>query len=194
MEESTASRKLDAVGYEKFIESAVVSSVRRDLFRDRSKPCGARGFATNRSLEFTLFYFGKFLTMYIGWVQSQSLQGPRAFVQKELRATHFEEIHVTKPKSPKRDDHVLHEILLCDAYEPQPPSQWGYGEGDESRVGCVLWFIHRPIVLKLEVLEVLEESSEIQDLSTSSIWVFKGKESQVWRQVAEAPPNDWHKA
>ena len=148
-----ASRKLDAVGYEKFIESAVVSSVRRDLFRDRSKPCGARGFATNRSLEFTLFYFGKFLTMCIGWVQSQRLQGPRPFVQKELRATHFEEIHVTKPKSPKRDDHVLHEILLCDAYEPQPPSQWGYGEGDESRVGCVLWFIHRPIVLKLEVLE-----------------------------------------
>ena len=189
MEESTASGKLDAVRYENFIESAVVSSVRRDLFRDRSKPWGAQGFTTNRSLEFTLFCFGKFLTMCIGWVQSQSLQGPRAFVQKELRATHFEEIHMTKPKSPKKDDHVLHEILLCDAYEPRPPSQWGYGEGDESRVGCVLWFVHGPIVLKFKVLEVLGGSNEIHDLSTSSVWVFKGEESKIWRQVPGASPN-----
>ena len=127
MEESTALRKSDPAPREASMECEVVSRVRRDLFRDKSKPCGALGFATNHSLEFTSSTLGNFLTMFTGWVQSQSLQGLRAFVQKELRAAHFEEIHVTKPESSKKGDHILHELLLRETYEPQRPLQWGRG-------------------------------------------------------------------
>ena len=47
MEESTALRKFDAARGETSMECEVVSRVRRDLFRDRSKSCEARGFAAN---------------------------------------------------------------------------------------------------------------------------------------------------
>ena len=61
-------------------------------------------------------------------------------------------------------------------------------------VARVLQFVRRRAVLKLKVLEVREEPDKIQDLSVSAVWVFKGEESKTWRQVAEAPQNDWHKA
>jgi hypothetical protein len=49
-------RKLDAVSRAESIESAVVSSVRRDLFLDKLKcRTKSRSLATNRSLEFVPF-------------------------------------------------------------------------------------------------------------------------------------------
>ena len=63
MVESTVPRKLGAASAAT-IDSAVVSSVRRDLFCDRSKSRRtARSFAVDRELEFTFsFPFIEFLT------------------------------------------------------------------------------------------------------------------------------------
>jgi len=60
MEESTALRKSDAVLPAWLIDTASISSVRRDLFCDKSK-CwsGAQWFAVNCSLESVLFYSSK---------------------------------------------------------------------------------------------------------------------------------------
>jgi len=59
MEESTVPRKSDAVLSALIIDSAVVSSARRDLFCDKLKcRCKAQSFATNSSLlKFVLFSF-----------------------------------------------------------------------------------------------------------------------------------------
>ena len=86
---------------------------------------------------------------------------------------------MTKSKPPKKDDHVLHEVLLRETHEPQPPSQWGYVEWDKRRISCILWHVHRLVVLKLKVLEVREKSDEIQDLSVSAVWIFESEESKV---------------
>ena len=48
--------------------------------------------------------------------------------------------------------------------------------------------------MELEVLEVREESNEVQDLSARALGFFEGKESECWREVSEAPSNVWHKA
>jgi hypothetical protein len=81
-------------------------------------------------------------------------------------------------KSPKKGNHLLYELLSCEARERQPSSQRGYGEGNERRVGCALLFIPGDGVVKLKVLEVWEESNEIQDLSARALGFFEGKESK----------------
>ena len=58
MEESTVLKKSDTVSSATFIESAVVSSVRRDLFRDKLKRrSNARLFARCFLLRFVRFSF-----------------------------------------------------------------------------------------------------------------------------------------
>ena len=155
MEESTALRKSGAAGCEKSIECVVVLSVRRDLFRDRLKPCEARGFATNRpSLVRPLLPLTNF--------------SPCASVEYNLKVSRVSAHsfkrsceQLTSKRSMQRNRSPPKRVKCC--------------------VGCVLRFVHRFAVLKLKVLEVREESNEIQYLSTSSIWVFKGKESKTWR-------------
>jgi hypothetical protein len=48
--------------------------------------------------------------------------------------------------------------------------------------------------VELEVLEVREESNEVQDLSTRALRFFEGKESKCRREVSEVPLDAWHKA
>jgi len=48
--------------------------------------------------------------------------------------------------------------------------------------------------VKLEILEVREESDEIQDLSARANRLFEGKEPKIWREVPEALLYGWHKA
>jgi len=48
--------------------------------------------------------------------------------------------------------------------------------------------------VKLEILEVWEESNEIQNLSARAPWLFEGEESKSWREVAEALLYGWHEA
>jgi hypothetical protein len=43
--------------------------------------------------------------------------------------------------------------------------------------------------VELEVLEVWEESDEIQDLSARALGFFESKESKCWREVSETPLN-----
>ena len=72
--------------------------------------------------------------------------------------------------------------------------QWGYGEGNEVCVCRALLFIHGDGVVELEVLEVREESNEIQDLSARALRFLEGKESKCWREVSEALLDVRHKA
>ena len=48
--------------------------------------------------------------------------------------------------------------------------------------------------MKLEILEVREESDEIQDLPARANGLFEGEESKGWREVPEALSDGWHKA
>jgi hypothetical protein len=54
--------------------------------------------------------------------------------------------------------------------------------------------VNRDGVVELEVLEVREESNEVQDLSTRALRFFEGKESKCRREVSEVPLDAWHKA
>ena len=58
--------------------------------------------------------------------------------EKESYALHPKEVHVAETKSPQKENHVLHKVLTRETRECQPPSQRGYGEGYERRVGCTL--------------------------------------------------------
>jgi len=82
---------------------------------------------------------------------------------------------MTKTKSPKKHNHVLHEGFPRETRERQPPSQWGYGEGYERCVSLTLLLVLRVLVNNLEVLEIWEEADEIQDLSTRPAWLFEGE-------------------
>jgi len=123
----------------------------------------------------------KFLTIQIGRVHLQRLQGIRACVQKEAHALHHEEVHIAKTKSAKGGNHVLDKILPRETREDQPSSQRGYGGGDECRVGCTLGFILEEGVMKFKILEVWEETDEIQDLSGRASRFPEGEESKCWR-------------
>ena len=136
----------------------------------------------------------KFLTIRIGSVHLQCLQGLCTCVQKESRALHPEEVHITKAKSAKEGNYVLHKILSREMREDQPPSQWWYGEGDERRISCTLLYTLGVGIVKLEILEVWEEADEIQDLSARASRLPKGEEPKCWRQVAETLLDVWHKA
>jgi hypothetical protein len=72
--------------------------------------------------------------------------------------------------------------------------QWGYGEGNKVCVCRALPFIHGDGVVEFEVLEVREESNEIQDLSARTLRFLEGKESKCWREVSEALLDVRHKA
>ena len=85
---------------------------------------------------------------------------------------------MTKAKSAKKGDHVLHEVLPLEIRERQPPSQWGYGEGDKRWVSYALLFICGGEVKEPEVVEIWEEANEIQDLSAGAVGTFESKESK----------------
>ena len=46
--------------------------------------------------------------------------------------------------------------------------------------------------MELEVLEVREETDEIQDLSGRALGLLEGKEPERWREMAKASSNVWH--
>ena len=48
--------------------------------------------------------------------------------------------------------------------------------------------------MKPEILELREESDEIQDLSTRANGLFEGEESKSWREVLEALSDGWHES
>ena len=48
--------------------------------------------------------------------------------------------------------------------------------------------------MKLEILEVWEETDEVQDLSARPAWLPEGKESKCWREVTKALLDVRHKA
>jgi len=52
--------------------------------------------------------FEQFLTIRIGWVQLQRLQGLCTRTQMELYAPHSEEIHATETEPAGKINHVLH--------------------------------------------------------------------------------------
>ena len=87
-------------------------------------------------------------------------------------------IHISRTESPEKGDHVLHELLPREKCEYQLPPQWGCGEGNERCVSCALLFIRGDGVEELEVLEVLEESNGVQDLSGRSVGLFGDEESE----------------
>ena len=101
---------------------------------------------------------------------------------------------MAKTKSPKQGHHVPHKVLPLEICQRQPSSQWGYGGGNERRIGCVLLLVDGEGEVELEVLEVREESDEVQYLSGRAIWFFEGKEFERRREVPEALFNDWHKS
>ena len=101
---------------------------------------------------------------------------------------------MTKAKSSKKSDHVLHQVLLCEIDECQPSLQWGDGERDECCITRVLLFILWVEVAKFEVLEVWEKPNEIQDLSAGASGLLKSKKSKHWREVPEALLNGRHEA
>jgi len=136
----------------------------------------------------------KFLTIWIIRVQPRCLQCLSAFVQKEPRAPHLEQIHGTKSESPKIGDHIPYEALPCKARERQSSPQWGDGERDERCVGRTPLSICGETIVELEVLEVREESDEIQDLSARACGLSEGEESKGWREVSEALLNVWHES
>lgn len=82
MEESMVLRKSGAVPLAATIDCAVISSVRRLLFRDKLK-CRSKSLSlsTARCREFTFIPFVIFLTIRIGGVHPQRLQGICACVQ-----------------------------------------------------------------------------------------------------------------
>ena len=132
--------------------------------------------------------------MRIGSVHPQCLQGICACIQKEPRALHSEEVHIAKAKSTKEGNHILDEIFPRETRKYQPASQGGYGEGNESCIGCTLLFILGVRIVKLEILEVWEETDEMQDLSARASWLREGEEPKCGREVAETLLNVWHKA
>jgi len=87
---------------------------------------------------------------------------------------------VTKPKPSKKGNNVLDEVHPRETRERQPSSQWGYGQGDECCVYCALLFVREADVVKLEILEVREESDEVQDLSARAPGISEGEESKGW--------------
>jgi hypothetical protein len=97
-------------------------------------------------------------------------------------------------KSPEKGNHLLHELLPCKTRERQSPSQWGYGERNERCVGGALLLIPGDGVVEFKVLEVREESDEIQDLPARAPGLFEGKESECGREVSKALLNIRHKA
>jgi len=101
---------------------------------------------------------------------------------------------MAETKSPKKGSHVLDKPLPCETSERQPPAQGGYREGYKRCVSRILLFTVGEGVVKPEVLEIWEESDEIQDLSTRAGGRLEGKEPKRWRKVPKALLNDWHKA
>jgi hypothetical protein len=101
---------------------------------------------------------------------------------------------VTKVKSTKNSDHVLHEFLPRETRECQPSSQRGDGEGNKfcvsSALSCIFW----GGIANFEVLEIWEESDEIQDLPAGTPGLSESKESKSWREVSEALLNVRHEA
>ena len=126
MEESAVVRKSDAVRFAASIDSAVTSSVRRYLFRDRLKCWSNTLLLSVNYLSSCSFPSVKYLTIRVGRVKFQRLQGLCACLQKESHALHPEEVHVAKTKSAEEGNHVLYKILSRETCEDQPPSQWGY--------------------------------------------------------------------
>jgi len=55
-------------------------------------------------------------------------------------------------------------------------------EGSKCCISCALLFVHGDVVVvvKLEVLEVWKEPSEIQDLSAGATGSFEGEELKCW--------------
>ena len=100
---------------------------------------------------------------------------------------------MTKAKSSKKGDHIFHQVLHREAYEYQPPTQRGCGEGNEGRIIRSLSLNPWEAVMKLEILEIREESNEVQDLSGGAVWLLEGKESESWGEVSEALANAGHK-
>ena len=108
MEESTVLRKSEAVESAASIDSAVISSVRRHLLRDRLK-CWSKALLS--AMDHHLSPFSSFepsLTIWVRWIQPQRLQGLCACAQKEPYALHPEEVHMTETKSAKKGNHSLH--------------------------------------------------------------------------------------
>ena len=91
-------------------------------------------------------------------------------------------------------DHVPHKDFLREKHERQPSPQRGCGEWNERCVSCALLFILEMAVVELEVLEVREETDEIQDLSARALGLFEGKEPERWREMPKAPSNVWHES
>ena len=91
-------------------------------------------------------------------------------------------------------DHVPHQVLPREKHERQSSPQRGCGERDERRVSRALLFILGVVVVELEVLEVREETNEIQDLLARALGLFEGKEPERRREMSKAPSNVWHES
>ena len=96
--------------------------------------------------------------------------------------------------SSEKCHHVLHKSLTCKACEYQSTSQWGYREGNEACISCALWFLFCEKAAELEVLEIQEESDEIQDLLGRTFRVLESKESKGWCIVPKTLLDVWHEA
>jgi len=136
----------------------------------------------------------KFLTVWIRRVQPQPLQGARTCAQKESHTLHPEEVHVTKMESPKESNLVLHWFLHCETRQRQPPTQRGYGERNEVHISRAIPSLERGILAELEVLEIREESDEIQDLPRGASWFPESEESKSRREVSKVPLDVRHEA
>ena len=104
-----------------------------------------------------------------------------------------EDLHVTKMKSAKKNDHVLHKSRPCEASKDQSPMQWWYREWNEFPIGCVLPFFYGVFVEELEILKVREESNKVQDLPTRTFRLLESEETKGRCKVSEALLNVWHK-
>ena len=193
--ESTALRNPEATSPAEVIDFAVVSSVRREVFRDRSKPQPtAWQSAVKCRLEFAHYcpLRKELLTRTIRRVKPQSLQGLCTCTQKEPHTPHPEKLHVTETESPKEGNHVLHEFLLCETNQRQSTTQRGYGEGNEVRASRALLFLVWEVVADPEVLEVWEEPDEIQDLAGRASRTSESEESKGRCEVSKVSLNVRH--
>ena len=176
MEETTVLRKQGAV-------SAVISSIRKDLFRDRSKP-------RSRSLEFVSSIFPRNCS-------PPRSDGYNLDVSRPL-CMHLKGVGRTSPRRGPYDEnevlqkgnHFSHKVLPRKKRECQPPLQWGHGEGSERCVRCALLLIRGGEVLEFEVLEVREESMKYKICRHEPLGFFKFLRAKS-RSVSEKCPKRW---
>ena len=97
-------------------------------------------------------------------------------------------------ESSEKSYHILHKFLPRETREHQPPLQRGYGEGHEACTSRAPLLLYGGRVAEFEVLEILEESNEVQDLAAGARGEPEGKESKGRCEASEAPLDVRHEA